>query len=99
MKKATVAFFIGSIMLIPLVSSASILDDLQAQVNALTEVVKSLQLKLQAILIAKVLTRANTTAVSGATHHRQLLSSLQMAVRHLPKERRILFLDKEETGK
>ncbi len=67
MKKATAAFFIGSIMLLPLVSSASIIDDLQAQVNALTEVVKSLQLKLQAILIAKVSTRANTAAVSGAT--------------------------------
>jgi len=67
MKKATAAFFIGSIMLIPLVSSASILDDLRAQVNALTEVVRGLQLKLQAILIAKVSTRANTAAVSGAT--------------------------------
>jgi hypothetical protein len=67
MKKATAAFFISSIMLLPLVSSASIIDDLQAQVNALTEVVKSLQLKLQAILIAKISTRANTAAVSGAT--------------------------------
>ncbi len=67
MKKATAAFFIGSIMLLPLVSSASILDDLQAQVNALTEVVKSLQIKLQAILVARVSTRANTAAVGGAT--------------------------------
>lgn len=67
MKKATAAFFIGSIMLIPLVSSASILDDLRAQVNALTEVVKGLQAKLQAISQAKVSTGTNVAAVSGAT--------------------------------
>jgi len=67
MKKATAAFFIGSIMLLPLVSSASILDDLRAQVNALTEVVKGLQAKLQAILAAKVSTGTGAAAVSGAT--------------------------------
>lgn len=67
MKKATAAFFIGSIMFLPLVSSASILDDLRAQVNALTEVVKSLQAKLQAISKAKISTGTGAAAVSGAT--------------------------------
>jgi len=67
MKKATAAFFIGFIMLIPLVSSASILDDLRAQVNALTEVVKSLQAKLQAISQARVSTGTGSATVSGAT--------------------------------
>lgn len=67
MKKATAAFFVGSIMLLPLVSSASILDDLRAQVNALTEIVKSLQAKLQAISQAKVSTGTGAAAVSGAT--------------------------------
>lgn len=67
MKKATVSFFVGTIMLLPLVSSASIIDDLRAQVNALTEIVKSLQAKLQAISKAKISSGIGTAAVSGAT--------------------------------
>ncbi len=54
-------------MFAPTVSSASILDDLRAQVNALTEIVKSLQAKLQAISAAKVSTGTGAAAVSGAT--------------------------------
>ena len=67
MKKTTTAFIIGVVMFAPLVSSAALIDDLRAQVNALTEVVKSLQAKLQAISKAKVSTGTGAAAVSGAT--------------------------------
>lgn len=66
MKKTTIVIFVSVLMLTPLVSSASILDDLRAQVNALTEVVKSLQVKLQAITQTKISTGKGTAAVSGA---------------------------------
>lgn len=73
MKKATAGFFIGSIMFLPLVSSAALIDDLRAQVNALTEVVKSLQAKLQTISKAKVSTGTGAAAVSGATQSTSII--------------------------
>ncbi|MBI5816974.1 MAG: hypothetical protein HZB09_00955 [Candidatus Yonathbacteria bacterium] len=73
MKKTTAAFIIGVVMFAPLISSASVLDDLRAQVNALTEVVKSLQAKLQAISQAKVSTGTGSAAVSGATQSSSII--------------------------
>lgn len=67
MKKVTIAFFIGSIMLLPLVSSANVMDDLRARVSALSEIVKNLQVKLESIVRSKVSTGTNVATVIGAT--------------------------------
>src|SRR3989344_2542056 len=60
MKKTTIAFIIGVVMFAPLISSAALIDDLRAQVLSLTEVVKSLQTKLSALIVAQ-----NTASVAG----------------------------------
>lgn len=65
MKKTATALVIGMFLITPLVSSASILDDLQAQVASLTAIVQSLQARLIALGQTKVSTGTNLAAVGA----------------------------------
>lgn len=67
MKKTTAAFFVGAAMLVPFVSSASIVDDLRAQVASLTALLQSLQAKVQSLAATNVSTGGNLAAVGTAT--------------------------------
>lgn len=75
MKKTASAFIIGIIMFAPLVSSASLIDDLRAQVLSLTEIVKSLQVKLNALVSAKNAASGNTASVAGVTSSQVIVVS------------------------
>lgn len=66
MKKTVPALIIGIFLITPLVSSASVLDDLRAQVASLTAIVQSLQTRLATLTQTKVSVGTNLAAV-GAT--------------------------------